>query len=495
MPEAVYRPRSQSNGGDVMLGRLLRLSGTVLVIAVAFVTPVLAMAAATPASADTVVNGCTIVSNPTPTNFTNCPGADLSSANMSGVDLSFANLAGANLSFAYLNGATLVAANLSNANLVPFPFSGAGFQNANLSSANLSGVSTVGCAPIPPDAAVCFGTNFFGANLTDANLINASLATCQTVTTLFGSVTGCGGDDFSGADLTGANFTGATLGSGNVFSNTLLVPSNQIVNATSAAGAVVTWPTPQSLPGATPGSCSPPSGSTFVPGTTTDTCQILDDHGDAASSTFTVTVNPIQTTTSFSSSVPNYPSPSVIGHYVVYTAAVSPIPPGGTVAFTDNGSSIGGCSAVPVFADGTATCDTTPSTAGSHNIVATYSGYTNSTGVDFPGSTSPSSTEIVLSCHAFAGCNMSGLDLSGAELDFIDLTGANLSGDNLTNADLRGADLSGANLNKANLTNADLGGGVTITADTNFNKVTWSSTTCPDGTNSDNDGGTCVGHL
>jgi hypothetical protein len=46
-----------------MLGRLLRVTGTVLVIAVAFVTPVLATS--TPASADTVVDGCTIVSNPT----------------------------------------------------------------------------------------------------------------------------------------------------------------------------------------------------------------------------------------------------------------------------------------------------------------------------------------------------------------------------------------------------------------------------------------------
>jgi uncharacterized protein YjbI with pentapeptide repeats len=75
--------------------RALRLSGTILVIAVAFVTPALATATATPASADTVVNGCTIVSNPTLTDFTNCPGADLTGANMSSLDLSFANLSGA----------------------------------------------------------------------------------------------------------------------------------------------------------------------------------------------------------------------------------------------------------------------------------------------------------------------------------------------------------------------------------------------------------------
>ena len=85
-----------------MVGRLLRVTGTTLVVAIALVTPVLATATATPASADTVINGCTIVSNPTSTNFTDCPGADLSGANLSGANLSFANLSNANLSDANL---------------------------------------------------------------------------------------------------------------------------------------------------------------------------------------------------------------------------------------------------------------------------------------------------------------------------------------------------------------------------------------------------------
>jgi len=37
--------------------------------------------------------------------------------------------------------------------------------------------------------------------------------------------------------------------------------------------------------------------------------------------------------------------------------------------------------------------------------------------------------------------------------------------------------------------------GATVNAATNLNKVTWSNTTCPDGTNSNADGGTCTGHL
>jgi uncharacterized protein YjbI with pentapeptide repeats len=49
-------------------------------------------------------------------------------------------------------------------------------------------------------------------------------------------------------------------------------------------------------------------------------------------------------------------------------------------------------------------------------------------------------------------------DLSGADLTFADLRGADLSGADLTFADLRGADLSGAALRGADLTDADLRG-------------------------------------
>jgi uncharacterized protein YjbI with pentapeptide repeats len=48
--------------------------------------------------------------------------------------------------------------------------------------------------------------------------------------------------------------------------------------------------------------------------------------------------------------------------------------------------------------------------------------------------------------------------------------------------------LSGANLFDANLSGADLTG-ATLTG------VIWAHTICPDGTNSDDNGGTCVGHL
>jgi Pentapeptide repeats (8 copies) len=71
-----------------------------------------------------------------------------------------------------------------------------------------------------------------------------------------------------------------------------------------------------------------------------------------------------------------------------------------------------------------------------------------------------------------------GADLPGRNLSNVNFTDANLSKANLTNATLVNADLTGANLTCANLTG-----------------VTLSNTTCPDGTNTNNNVGACCGHL
>jgi virginiamycin B lyase len=82
------------------------------------------------------------------------------------------------------------------------------------------------------------------------------------------------------------------------------------------------------------------------------------------------------------------------------------------------------------------------------------------------------------------GANLEGANLNGAQLQgYAFLDGANLQGSNLHGADLMGADLSRADLTGANLHGATLTG------------VKWSNTTCPDGTDSDNDGGTCANDL
>jgi hypothetical protein len=181
-------------------------------------------------------------------------------------------------------------------------------------------------------------------------------------------------------------------------------------------------------------------------------------------------------------------NPVAKGQNVTYTATVSPTPSGGSVSFVDDGAPISGCQSL-FLVGANASCQANYSSTGAHIIVATYSGSPG-----FTGSASSSLSEIVsvTPCVAFANCNLSGLDLSGADLSGIDLTNANFNGANLTNADLSNANLTGANFNGANLTNASLNGAI-VTGDTNFNKVIWSNTICPQGSSSNSFGGTCVG--
>jgi uncharacterized protein YjbI with pentapeptide repeats len=222
---------------------------------------------ATPAAADTVVDGCTIVSNPTSTNYTNCPGADLAGADLHGFDLSFANFAGADLAGALLAACPPGVDSFCNFALL---------SDANLSQVNLSGAVLAAATPaeLRPGATAA---RFDDANLTDANLTDTVLSAFVSVDGLEDGIVA----DFTGATLTGAKFT-----------NTVLVPSNQSVTATSQSGAVATWSTPAAMPGATPGSCTPASGSTFPLFSSAVTCQVLDANNDVATGTFQVNVAP-----------------------------------------------------------------------------------------------------------------------------------------------------------------------------------------------------------
>jgi uncharacterized protein YjbI with pentapeptide repeats len=95
--------------------------------------------------------------------------------------------------------------------------------------------------------------------------------------------------------------------------------------------------------------------------------------------------------------------------------------------------------------------------------------------------------------NTLAGCNLKGVNLAGAYLKDRNLSGANLTGATLTRSILTGANLNDANLKDANLTNSNLAGA--LLEEANVKDVIWSNTICPDGTNSDANGGTCVGHL
>ncbi len=84
--------------------------------------------------------------------------------------------------------------------------------------------------------------------------------------------------------------------------------------------------------------------------------------------------------------------------------------------------------------------------------------------------------------------NLSRATLTSANLTAANLILANLSGSTLTSADLTGANLTGANLAGANMASATLTGATVSGAG-------WSKTVCPDGSNANKDGGTCVGHF
>ena len=74
----------------------------------------------------------------------------------------------------------------------------------------------------------------------------------------------------------------------------LLLPASITTDATSAAGAVVTWAAAAQdiVDGAVGVTCSPSSGSMFAVGTTPVQCQATDSHGNSASGGFTITVRP-----------------------------------------------------------------------------------------------------------------------------------------------------------------------------------------------------------
>src|SRR5205823_4112617 len=70
-------------------------------------------------------------------------------------------------------------------------------------------------------------------------------------------------------------------------------------------------------------------------------------------------------------------TPSTVGSSVTFTATVSGSAPSGSVNFLDGATSISGCAAVALTGSGnirTATCSTSTLAAGTHSIVATYSG-------------------------------------------------------------------------------------------------------------------------
>jgi large repetitive protein len=131
----------------------------------------------------------------------------------------------------------------------------------------------------------------------------------------------------------------------------------------------------------------------------TITANYLNSDGNFSDSNGTLsggqTVNVATTTLQLSQSVPT-PTVNVPDTFtaVISTSSVSPIAPTGTVSFTQNGSSVAGCSTAPtvslVGSTYQASCTASTLTAPSVGVIATYSGDNN-----FKGSTTSLNIPVV----------------------------------------------------------------------------------------------------
>jgi hypothetical protein len=158
---------------------------------------------------------------------------------------------------------------------------------------------------------------------------------------------------------------------GTNFLNGVSCPSSGLCVAVDGSGNVVTSSNPTG--GAAAWTVTNVDGTNILKGVSCPSsglCVAVDEGGNVVTGTASATT----TLTSVASSS----NPSTVGGGVTYTATVAPTPNGGTVAFTDNSTTLSGCGAVAVnTTTGKATCTTSYSVVGSHTIVATYSGDTN----------------------------------------------------------------------------------------------------------------------
>ena len=270
------------------------------------------------------------------------------------------------------------------------------------------------------------------------------------------------------------------------------------------------------------GSCSITENASGSPYTMTGSYS-GDANYSSGTSTTTETVNPATPTLTLNAS----PDPATNGAgsvtYAV-TASGAGAAPTGSVVVSDGAG--GSCTISPLIS-ASGSCAITEA-LGAYTVTASYSGDANYTVAQ------ATIGETVVSCGGKEqDCNLSGANLANAELAGDDFSGSNLQNANVDGANLSGADLQGANLRGAsgigtNLANADLQGanlqgdvfsgadlhGANLSGSSlqganlqganlqganlqgaNLNKATWSGTTCPDGTNSDADGGTCAKNL
>ncbi|MGV0157172.1 pentapeptide repeat-containing protein [Rhodococcus sp. GB-02] len=271
------------------------------------------------ATADSVINGCTIVDSPTKTRYTNCPGADFTGADLSQVNLMYANVPdakfsganfgvgrglhafGANLSgadfadtdmsksgldSANLNGAVfkntkLISASMTYATINDADFDGADLTRATIRGSKLDRSSMAGVALTDADLS---GTNLDKVNLRDANLSFANLENAVLTST-----------KISGANFADARITKAYFYGSEITPNNIVVPADRPSSGAQIAGANVSWTMPAGIAGLTVSNCNPASGSFFGERGSIVSCQVRNQSTGVqtvGAATFTVIVNP-----------------------------------------------------------------------------------------------------------------------------------------------------------------------------------------------------------
>ena len=246
----------------------------------------------------------------------------------------------------YNNNATGVGASAVLANQQIDSATSAYFSNAT---------NAIGWSPVP-----VIGTQPAGQSVSAGQAVNLSVAATAPLAMTYqwfkggGAISGATGASYTiGSSLpsdTGSYTVVITDAAGSVTSNAaavsvtdttppvLTLPSNMIVEATSAAGAVASFtPTATDNVGVTSLSATPASGSTFAIGTTTVNVIATDGAGNTANGSFTVTVRdtiaPVVTppanvtvaATSSSGAVVSYSSASASDAVGVVSFAYSPV--------------------------------------------------------------------------------------------------------------------------------------------------------------------------
>lgn len=109
-------------------------------------------------------------------------------------------------------------------------------------------------------------------------------------------------------------------------------------------------------------------------------------------------------------------------------------------------------------------------------------------------------TRAKLDRVAFDNSDLTNADLSDlifeSNLVFAsaDLTNANLSNNTLSSSDFTNANVENTDFSNVNFSSTNFLGATNMDT-ASLSGVTWDSVTCPDGTNSDENSNTCVGHL